>query len=118
MSELLDALIKQRREDAIAYEEYLLQVVELTKAVKNPAGGVSYPATLNTPARRALYDNLGKDATLALAVDAAVRDHRQDDWRNNAFKVKKVKNAINAALNGDVERTDVMLELVKNQHEY
>lgn len=118
MSELLDALIKQRREEALAYEEYLRQVVELTKAVKNPAGGASYPANLNTPARRALYDNLGKDAALALAVDAAVRDQRQDDWRNNPFKVKKVKNAITAALNGDVDRTDVALELVKNQDEY
>jgi type I restriction enzyme R subunit len=118
MSELLDALIKKRREEAIAYEEYLRQVVELTKAVKNPAGGASYPANMNTPAKRALYDNLGKDAALALAVDVAVRDHRQDDWRNNPFKVKKVKNAIKAALNGDVERTDATLELVKNQDEY
>jgi type I restriction enzyme R subunit len=118
MSELLDALIKQRRQEAIDYEEYLRQVVALAKAVKNPASGASYPANLNTPARRALYDNLGKDAALALAVDAAVRNHRQDDWRNNPFKVKKVKNAIKAALNGDIERTDAMLELVKNHNEY
>jgi type I restriction enzyme, R subunit len=118
MSELLDALIKQRRQEAIAYEEYLRQIVELTKAAKNPAGGATYPANLNTPAKRALYDNLGKDAALAIAVDAAVRDHRQDDWRNNPFKVKKVKNAIKVALNGDTERTDAVFELVKNQNEY
>jgi type I restriction enzyme R subunit len=118
MSELLDSLIKQRRQEAIAYEEYLRQIVELTRAVKNPASGAVYPANLNTPAKRAFYDNLGQDAALAIAVDAAVREHRQDDWRNNPFKVKKVKNAIKVALNGDAERTDAVLELVKNQNEY
>ena len=35
---------------------------------------------------------------LALAVDAAVRASRQDYWRGNTFKVKKVRNAIRAAL--------------------
>ena len=53
---------------------------------------------MNTPGKRALYDNLGKDEALALAVDAAVRTSRQDDWRSNPFKVKKVRNAIRAAL--------------------
>src|SRR5207244_626526 len=91
MSELLDSLIKQRRQEAIAYEEYLRHIVELTKAAKNPASGALYPSSLNTPAKRALYDNLGQDSTLALSVDTAVRDNRQDDWRNNPFKVKKVK---------------------------
>ena len=52
MSELLDALIKQRRQEALDYQEYLRKIVELTKKVKNPATGAAYPATLNTPAKR------------------------------------------------------------------
>ena len=47
---------------------------------------------------RALYDNLGKNEALALSVDFAVRTNRQDDWRNNPFKVKRVRNAIGDAL--------------------
>jgi hypothetical protein len=31
-------------------------------------------------------------------MDEAVRSSRQDDWRSNPFKVKKVRNAIKAAL--------------------
>ena len=38
MSELLDALIKQRRAEAISYEEYLVKIVELTRKARNPAG--------------------------------------------------------------------------------
>ncbi|WP_449412086.1 type I restriction endonuclease subunit R [Pandoraea soli] len=118
MSELLDALIEKRRSDALAYEEYLAEIVELTKQAKNPASGTAYPAALNTAAKRALYDNLGKDETLALNVDSAIRLSRQDNWRGNRMKILMVKNAIKAILDGDEERTEVILELAKNQHEY
>ena len=118
MSELLDALIQQRKQDALNYREYLEKIVELTKKVKNPAVGESYPKELNTPAKRALYDNLGKDEALALAVDGAVRASRQDDWRENFFKVRKVKFAIKDVLKDDGTLTEQVLELVKNQHEY
>ena len=118
MSELLDALIEQRKKQAIEYQRYLEKIVELTKKVQNPTAGQSYPRALNTPAKRALYDNLGQDETTALAVDSAVRDSRQDDWRSNAFKVKKVMFAIKGVLKDDESLTAQVLDLVKNQHEY
>ncbi len=93
MSELLDALIGQRRKKALDYQEYLRRIVELTRKVTNPEATGAYPATMNTPGRRALYDNLDRNEVLALAVDAAVRASRQDDWRSNPFKIKKVRNA-------------------------
>jgi len=98
MSELLDALIDQRRKEALDYEEYLRRVVALTKQVTNPETGGAYPKAMNTPGKRALYDNLGRDEALAQAIDQAVRASRQDDWRSNAFKVKRVRNAIRATL--------------------
>jgi type I restriction enzyme R subunit len=97
MSKLLDALIRQRRQEALDYQKYLEEIVALTKKVLHPEAG-AYPMLLNTPAKRALYDNLGKNEVLAQAVDSAVRSNRQDDWRSNVFKVKKVKLAIQAAL--------------------
>ncbi|MGH7233380.1 MAG: restriction endonuclease subunit R, partial [Nitrospiraceae bacterium] len=98
MSQLLDALIKQRRDEALSYQEYLRRIVELTKKVTNPESSDFYPKTMNTSGKRALYDNLGKDETLVLRVDAAVHASRQDDWRSNPFKVKRVKNAIRTVL--------------------
>ncbi|MBU4371564.1 MAG: hypothetical protein L6300_14175, partial [Syntrophaceae bacterium] len=68
--------------------------------------------------RRALFDNLDKNESLALAVDHAIHENRQDDWRGNSFKVKKVKLAIKPLLQDDDERTERILELAKNQHEY
>src|SRR5207249_694296 len=79
MSELLDALIEQRRKEALDYEEYLRQIVELTRKAANPESGGAYPASMDTSGRRALFDNLGKNEVLANAVDQAVRTSRQDD---------------------------------------
>src|SRR6266508_2363185 len=98
MSELLDALIEQRRREALDYQEYLRRIVELTRQITHPEAGGAYPASMNTPGRRALYDNLDRDERLALAVNAAVHASRQDDWRGNAFKIRRVRNAIRAAL--------------------
>jgi type I restriction enzyme R subunit len=101
MSQLLDALIAQRRQGAIDYEAYLKRVVELAQQVQQPGGGITYPAALNSPGKRALFDNLGKDESLALNVNAAVQESRQDGWRNNPVKVKKVRLAIRNALQRD-----------------
>jgi type I restriction enzyme R subunit len=98
MSDLLDALIEQRKQEALDYQKYLERIVELTRQVMNPAAGASYPKSLDTPAKRALYDNLGRNEKLALEVDEAIRASRQDDWRSNTRKIKKVKLAIKAVL--------------------
>jgi type I restriction enzyme R subunit len=120
MSELLDALIKQRKQEAIDYKKYLEKIVELTKQAKNGPGGAAYPKPLNTQAKRAIYDNFGKDEALALALDAAVCKVKQDDWRGNAVKVKKVMLAIKHVLEDQKSEADVkaVLELVKNQNDY
>jgi type I restriction-modification system DNA methylase subunit len=77
-----------------------------------------YPKSMDTSGRRALYDNLERKAAVALAVDAVVRGSLQDDWRNNPFKVKRVRNAIKGALGGDEVATERILELVKKNDEY
>jgi type I restriction enzyme, R subunit len=117
MSELLDALIEQRKQQAIDYEKYLAEIVALTKKAKNPAAGAIYPAAMNTAAKRALYDNLGKDENLATAIDAEIRKTKKDDWRGNKFKEKEVRNAIRAHL-VDPAMVDLIFDLVRNQHEY
>ena len=117
MSELLDALIKERKAQALDYKAYLEKIIELAKTIKDPPRGTSYPKSLDSSAKRALYDNLEKEEALALDVDEAVRSNKQDDWQHNIFKTKKIRFAIKDVL-GDEERTDAVLELVKNQQEY
>ena len=53
MSEVLDTLIQERRQQVKEYEQYLKEIVELAQRAYNPASGASYPPRLNTPAKRA-----------------------------------------------------------------
>lgn len=138
MSELLDALIAQRRQAAVEYKAYLARIVELTKQVSQPQSQ-AYPVPINSPARRALYDNLkgvqgleervrqqetmadsAADAaeTAALAVDDAIRRVKKADWRGNRFKEREVRNAIKAELGGDDALVDAMFQIVKAQRDY
>ena len=117
MSELLDALIEQRKRDALSYREYLAQIVELTKKAKGAETAASYPAALNSKAKRALFDNLEGNEALALAIDKEIRLIKKDSWRGNMLKEREVRNAIkkHAADSGQLE---AILELVRNQDEY
>lgn len=118
MSELLDALIEQRKEAALSYQEYLAKIVALTKQAKAGPNAGAYPDTLSTASKRALYDNLDRDEALALKVDQAVRTSMQDGWRSNAMKTKRVRQAIAGALGEDDSRIEATLELVVSQSDY
>ena len=117
MSELLDSLILQRREQALEYEQYLAEMIALAVKVQMPSGGKDYPSTINTGAKRALYDNLNKNNDTALAVDYAVLSSKKDGWRGHKVKEKEVRNAIRRVLN-DEQLTDTIFDLVKNQSDY
>lgn len=142
MSKLLDALIEQRRKGAIEYKQYLARITALTKEAATPGGSSGgYPISMDTAAKRALYNNLSKDEALALKMDRAVQNSHMDGWRGNAMKTKRVKLAIRTVLDeasraqqpssttnihqkiatGDYPLeilTEQILELVKHQHEY
>ncbi len=137
MSELLDALIAQRKREALDYKAYLARIVELTQQISKPDAR-SYPLTINTAARRALYDNLkdvaGLDEALlrrhrvaggtetvaeaaALAVDRAIRDVRKADWRGNRFKEREVRSAIQSVLGDNAALVETIFEIVKSQRD-
>ena len=134
MSALLDALINQRREEAIEYKEYLVRIVDLAKQVANPGNQFSYPASINSPALQAIFDNLKElfDGTApaadefdtdareskALALDYAIRNVKKADWRGNLIKEKEVRNAIKSDLGDDEELVGTMFEIVRAQNEY
>tara|TARA_R100000306_G_scaffold57998_1_gene56326 strand:- start:1958 stop:5068 length:3111 start_codon:yes stop_codon:yes gene_type:complete len=119
MSELLDALIEERRQQAIGYKEYLEKVKEISMQVVN-SGGVdpgAYPKSINTPAKKALFDNLDQNESLVLRIDTAVRHTKKADWIGNRIKEREVAGAISREL-ADDSGLEEIVELVKNQYEY
>jgi type I restriction enzyme, R subunit len=118
MSQLLESLIEQRRQDALAYEEYLAKIEDIARKAYLGPSGTAYPKSMTTKARRALYDNLGRDEALVIKADAAVRASLQDDWRGNPTKTKMVRLALKTVLGEDEERLAQTLALVQKQDEY
>lgn len=119
MSQLLDDLIRQRRERRIEYEEYLQRIIELARQVKDPAVGGEYPATINSPGLRALYDSLGRDESLALKLNSRVRETIQDGWRGHAVKLRRIRNAVEETLDGcDEALIEEIMELLKVHDEF
>lgn len=75
MSQLLDELITLRRQNALNYQQYLERIRDLCKQVIRPeqTAGACYPATMDTQAKRAFYDNFGHDEVLATRIDTTIR---------------------------------------------
>lgn len=141
MSQLLDALVAQRKQEAMDYKAYLARIVELTKKIAQPEIASAYPSKINSATLRALYDNVddfsGRPSVVrerpphygpepaederevkALALDRAIRQVKKADWRGNRFKEREVRNAIQSVLGAEDAVVDRLFEIVKNQREY
>jgi len=118
MSELLDALIEQRRQEAIAYEEYLKEVKKLANQVIEPEGTVAYPESMNTSEKRNLFDNLEHNEELVTRIDTAIKKTKKAEWKYNPIKTRNVEHAVKEKLGEYEVDTKTLMELIKNQPEY
>lgn len=117
MSDLLKELIKQRKEQRIAYQEYLEKIKELAEHVADPSKSNAYPTSLDTKAKQAFYDNLGDNEQLALALDQVVQYTKNDGWRDSKIKEKKIKIAVGGLVQ-DEKKTAEVMKIIKAQSEY
>lgn len=126
LSEMLEDIIKQRKIEAISYEEYLKQVAELAKAVLHPEVSGNYPDEVReSEAKRALYDFFGRDVDKALSIDQSIRSSLSTNWKDNLQKQKKIKLAIYENLSlygyGDDEKyskVEEIYSMIERQEEY
>lgn len=140
MSALLDEIIAARKAKAIEYEEYLRRIAELAKRVE-VGQAEDTPETLDTPGKRALYNNLKQDGgklagvagiaeqpggygstgdpvlNLALTIDETVRQVRPDGWRGVQAREQVIKAALYGVLQ-DVDEVERIFLIIKAQTEY
>jgi type I restriction enzyme R subunit len=118
MSQLLDAIIEQRRQQAIDYQEYLAKLLEAAKKLGTKESDTAYPAWADNGARRALVDFGWPDPAMPIQVDTAILTSKPHDWVGNTMKEKVVKRAISRTLPADFDRLDELFDLVKARDEY
>lgn len=116
MSTLLNTLIVKRRNDAIAYEEYLRQIALLAEKVERK-NREDIPSGIKTAAQTALYNNLGKNEELAIEIDEAVKRTKMDGFRGDEVKERLMKGEIFKILKNK-EEVEFIFEIIKAQEEY
>ncbi|ODB80638.1 MULTISPECIES: type I restriction endonuclease subunit R [Micromonospora] len=118
MSELLDAILEERRQGALSYKDYLAKLLEHATKLGKGESDTEYPEWANNGARRALIDFFWPSTEIAVEIDTTIRHTKPDSWVGNPIKEKKVKRAIVRALPDDFDRLDELFELVRARHEY
>jgi type I restriction enzyme R subunit len=140
MSDLLKEVIHFRKRKAEEYEEYLKKIAELVKNVSQGHAGQIPEVLRNSPARRAIYNNL-KDSvvlrepegvkglkeaaaksgdpvlSLAVLVDEAIRRSSQDGWRGVETRERAIKRELFEMLRNDDE-VERIFPIIKAQKEY
>jgi type I restriction enzyme R subunit len=135
MSKLLDDLIQLSRDDAEAYEEFLIKAEALVKQLggKQPTTGV--PVVLHgKPGAIVLFNNLDSipaasfqcpadendKAKLALEIDLAIREQAPAGWKSEPDGPRGIQviNALFPIMSKDREATKAIFEIIKNQPGY
>lgn len=118
MSQILEQLILERKKKVISYKELIEKYIELAKNVSEPQNNTKYPEKVRTSAAmRAFYDNCGENEELAIKLHEAVLMSKQDGFRNNPVKEKKIKRSILKIINNP-EEVERIYKLVVEQEEY
>jgi type I restriction enzyme, R subunit len=118
MSELLDAILEERRQGALDYKDYLAKLLEHATKLGKGESDTEYPEWADNGARRALIDFFWPSTEIAVEIDTTIRHTKPDSWVGSPIKEKKVKRAIARTLPADFDRLDELFELVRARHEY
>jgi type I restriction enzyme R subunit len=140
MSKLLDDLIKQKRDDAAAYEAFLKKAEELVQKMTKGQNNTSVPNKLQGKTEAIIiYNNLpdilshastpliaaepqveygDKLVHLALEIDRVMREMAPAGWRGDDTREKQVLNALFPIMQRDRSATTALFELLKNMKGY
>lgn len=115
LSEKLNKLLEDYRNKSIAYREMLVQLIMIASQMQNRS---TYPEGIDTDLKKALYDNLGNDIELTLAVYEALEYNAQEDWRNLPARRKRLMQAVKRAGNFDDEALNHIMGIISANDEF
>ncbi|WAS06302.1 type I restriction endonuclease subunit R [Gloeomargaritales cyanobacterium VI4D9] len=133
MSQLLNDLIQQKRDDTESYERFLQQAEELIQKMHRKQDDADFPASLQGNHEAiVLFNNLASiphttfqcpedrqaRAELALQIDRAVRENAPCGWQGDQVRETQVLNAIFPIMQRDREATLAIFAIIKNQSGY
>ena len=121
MSELLDALIEQRRKGALDYKEYLHKLLDARQASSARGESDTDVSRLGRQRRRSAHSSTSSSRTseLAVEVDTTVRHTKPDSLGRQPDEGEARSSARSSRrCPTDFDRLDELFDLVKARHEY
>ena len=123
MSTLLDDLIEKRCQEAIEYEEYLANLIEITKKVRRGTGGHGkYPNWATSQARQAFVDFAWPEGISFDIEDlfSVIQNKKDHGWVGHPQKRKALARTIYLNSSGELEKSVVeeLLTLLERHHEF
>ncbi|UPM52448.1 type I restriction endonuclease subunit R [Gottfriedia acidiceleris] len=117
MSQLLDEIIRERKQSVIDYQAYLAKIVELSSKVKKPEESTTYPMGVRkSPALRSLFDNLGNEE-IAINLHEQIIREKPDSWRGKRLKERVIERIISRNIQDENLRKQIY-DIVVKQNEY
>jgi type I restriction enzyme R subunit len=117
MSVLLREILDDLKAKRISYEQFLVRMADVAKQVQSGMADDT-PVKLDTPGKRALFNNLGQNEALALQIDATVKQVRPDKWRGVKPKENIIKAALLPLLGNDQAEVERVFIILCGQTEY
>lgn len=117
MSEILDEIVRERKNRASEYEVFLKRIAHLAKDIQRGYED-DLPRALDSYGKKALYENLNKDLKLTIKIHEAIKNNAPDGWKEgNPAKEQIVKKAIYDLIpdRNEVER---IFQIIYQQKEY
>lgn len=134
ISQLLDDLIQQQRQETIDYEKFLQAAEEIVKRMQRQEPTADIPASLHgKPEAIVLFNNLAsipstssfqcpvdvnQKAAIVLDLHRALREQAPAGWKGDEVREKQVLNAIYPIMQRDRAATQAIFEIIKNQSGY
>jgi type I restriction enzyme R subunit len=119
LSARLNKILEEMKDRSVEYKETLKQLIEMIKEIKH---GTHRPTSLNTDGKRALYDNLNNDESLALMVYDVIIENAEQGFRDSNFagraKRMRIKNAISCIAGMPDEKVEDIMKIVINNPEF
>lgn len=115
LSEKLNKILEEYRKKTCEYKEMLIGILRLIEELKARDG---YPSCITTPLKKALYDNLDKNAELAIKIYNVLLERHTPNWRD--IKVRKISltKAIGAATGLDGDDLDKVMNIIIANDEF
>lgn len=116
LSEKLEKILEEMRLKKIDYKHTLRKIIEFLQMMKSDKG--SYPAAINTPGKKALFDNLGQDEDLALRTHTAIKENAEQGFRGSKQRQKKLRRALEDVAGFPLDKVDEVMSIIIHNEEF